>query len=61
MVPVNARLRAAAIAIAGRTPSRTAMRTATPTVAAAAVADRAFARQASDAIGIRLKALPTSE
>ncbi len=60
-VPVNARLRAAAIATTGRTPSRTAIRTATPTVAAAAVADRRLARQASDSYGIRLNSLPTSE
>ena len=59
-VPVKARLSAAAAAMTGRTPSRTAIRTATPTAPAAAIPDRKLARQASDSSGIMLNNLPRS-
>ena len=50
----------AARAMTGRTPSRPAIRTSVPIAPAAAAAESRVARKATDPMGIRLKALPSS-
>ena len=58
-VPVNASASPAAAAMTGRIPSRTMIRTATPTTAAAAVADSRFIRHATEPAGMSVNSLPS--